>query len=207
MSLATNLQKLLTAHSISVMELARKTHIPQPVIHRLVNGNTPNPTVFTLSPIANFFSISINQLIDEVPLPQKIHLKEVVSIEHHKHNLKVDIVDWKYPVSVKARAKKDSNLYALNMKDYKYDVSDPRFSENTIITIDSCLLPINENYILIHKKASVYPYIAQFLKDKDGVFIKLLNQNFLVREISKDEKIIGVVIEAYTNYIQNRSNE
>ncbi len=46
-------------------ELARKIGVGQPVIHRLMTGVTDNPQVYTLQPIAEYFNISIEQLINE----------------------------------------------------------------------------------------------------------------------------------------------
>src|SRR5439155_6774459 len=53
---------------INESELARRTGIGQPVVHRICSGETDNPKVATLSPIANFFAISISQLIGDEPL-------------------------------------------------------------------------------------------------------------------------------------------
>ena len=63
------LKGLMAEVDINESELARRTGIGQPVVHRICSGETDNPKVATLSPIATFFAISISQLIGDEPLP------------------------------------------------------------------------------------------------------------------------------------------
>lgn len=57
------LSELMAKQGINSAELARRTGIGQPVIHRLMSGVTDNPQVYTLLPIATYFNITIEQLI------------------------------------------------------------------------------------------------------------------------------------------------
>ena len=67
-SMSTILKGLMAELGINESELARRTGIGQPVVHRICSGETDNPKVATLSPIATFFAISISQLIGDEPL-------------------------------------------------------------------------------------------------------------------------------------------
>src|SRR3990167_1621898 len=64
------LRNLMDELSLSESELSRRTQVGQPVIHRILSGETDNPRVATLSLIANYFSVSISQLIGDAPLPE-----------------------------------------------------------------------------------------------------------------------------------------
>ncbi len=63
--ISQNLSALMAEKGIKSAELARKIGVGQPVIHRLMTGVTDNPQVYTLQPIAEYFNISIEQLINE----------------------------------------------------------------------------------------------------------------------------------------------
>lgn len=67
-SLSTILSHLMSENRITSAELARRTGIGQPVIYRIMTGSTDNPQVLTLKPIAEFFKISIDQLLGISPL-------------------------------------------------------------------------------------------------------------------------------------------
>lgn len=62
-NLSSVLSQLMSEKGIKSAELARKTGVGQPVIYRLMTGITDNPQMLTLIPIANFFNISLDQLI------------------------------------------------------------------------------------------------------------------------------------------------
>lgn len=67
--LAQILKLLMAEQGLSESELARRTGIGQPVVHRMASGETDNPKVATLSPVANYFALSISQLIGDEALP------------------------------------------------------------------------------------------------------------------------------------------
>jgi len=62
-TLSVTLTYLMNKKGIKSAELARKTGVGQPVVHRLMTGVTENPQILTLKPIADFFQISIDQLL------------------------------------------------------------------------------------------------------------------------------------------------
>ena len=62
------LSSLMQAQKLSSSELARRTGVAQPIIYRLMNGNTCNPQILTVKPIADYFAITIDQLLGFSPL-------------------------------------------------------------------------------------------------------------------------------------------
>lgn len=62
-NLSTILSQLMSEKGLNSAQLARKTGIGQPVIYRIMTGVTDNPQILTLKPLADFFGISIDQLI------------------------------------------------------------------------------------------------------------------------------------------------
>lgn len=73
-SLSANLKVLMSLSKINASELARRTGIAQPIIHRLSTGQNTNPKLATIKPIARYFSVTVSQLIGEDPLPnEKAH--------------------------------------------------------------------------------------------------------------------------------------
>lgn len=64
--LSSILSHLMSKNNISSAELARKTGVGQPVIYRLMTGTTENPQIFTLKPIADFFGVTLDQLLGSI---------------------------------------------------------------------------------------------------------------------------------------------
>jgi transcriptional regulator with XRE-family HTH domain len=61
--------ELIDGRPISENELARRTDVPQPTIHRILTGESRYPTPKTLKPLADYFGVSMAQIWGEEPLP------------------------------------------------------------------------------------------------------------------------------------------
>lgn len=76
-NLSAILSHLMSEKGIKSAELARKTGVGQPVVYRLMTGATENPQVLTLKPIADFFGVSLDQLLGLTPLTPKKSLDNI----------------------------------------------------------------------------------------------------------------------------------
>lgn len=63
--ISENLKKLIEKYNLNTLELARRTGIGQPVIYRIMTGETDNPKIATVRTLADYFGISVNQLLGE----------------------------------------------------------------------------------------------------------------------------------------------
>lgn len=55
--------------NIGENELARRTKLHQPTIHRIKTGITKDPDTVTLQPLADYFGVDMAQMRGETPLP------------------------------------------------------------------------------------------------------------------------------------------
>jgi len=75
---------------IKSAELARKTGVAQPVISRLMTGVTNNPQILTIKPIADFFNVSLDQLLGMSPLDVRNHFNsgQLNDLNNKIHSMK-----------------------------------------------------------------------------------------------------------------------
>ena len=66
--LGKRLQYLMMKLGIDETFLSTQTHVAKANISRLKNDPASNPTLATLKPLADFFGITVSQLLGEVPL-------------------------------------------------------------------------------------------------------------------------------------------
>lgn len=64
-----NLRTLMDRQGLNETALARATGVPQPTVHRLLNADTHDPRDSTLRPLANYFSVTVEQLRTGLPNP------------------------------------------------------------------------------------------------------------------------------------------
>lgn len=88
-NLSAVLSHLMSEKGIKSAELARKTSVGQPVVYRLMTGVTDNPQIQTLKPLADFFGVSIDQLLGIKPLH---HQKTLDNISLHDINNKLTAI-------------------------------------------------------------------------------------------------------------------
>ncbi len=70
MELVAILKKLMHQHQLTVTQLAERSGVGQPVIHRLITGELSEPKLKTVQKLAVYFEVTLGQLAGMEPLPQ-----------------------------------------------------------------------------------------------------------------------------------------
>lgn len=208
-NLSTNLKALMAELHITESELARRTNVGQPVVHRIASGETDNPKVGTLSPIANFFAISISQLIGDEPLPAN-RLPGTYN-PGTQGWCQIPLLEWEHvtewPTGSSANGKPTrsvsidlnlgANAYALTVKD---TTMEPRFPEGTTIIVDPTVQPTDRDYAVVQVEGSKLPTFKQILIDGGSIYLKPLNPDFKTVHVDKGYKFLGVVVQARMDF-------
>lgn len=208
--LNTILKALMGEMRITESELARRTGIGQPVVHRIASGETDNPKVATLSPIANFFAVSISQLIGDEPLPENrlpgtynpgAHGWTQVPLLAWERVLEwPNLSDHSKPIqSISTDMNVSKNAYALTVRD---TTMEPRFPEGTIIILDPAIQPEDRDYAVVYVEGHKLPTFKQILIDGNSRYIKPLNPDFKPATLDKNYRFLGVMVQARMDFKQ-----
>jgi|GEM_PF-732050 len=200
------LRQLIDEHGITVTELARRTGLVQPVVYRMASGETINPKIDTLIPLAKYFKITIDQLVGQNP--------DVVIAQQLKMGseaIRLPILSWqeasRWPnITTKEKAQKyiytntvvSANSFALIIKD---SAMSPNFPEHSVIIVDNQITPKNKQFAVVHVKKRKESICRQVLLDGNDIYLKPLNPDFSVIQLKKfDEyQFIGAVVEVIVN--------
>jgi len=198
MNVGKILSGLMKEQKLTSAELARLTGIVQPVIYRMAAGETDNPKIGTLIPIANYFGISINQLIGLNEPSQN-----VFSSIGEKNN-KIPLLKWneisEFPAIgeeheyVSIDEKRSGSCFAVKIDG---PTMNPAFPDNCIAVFDSSLTAKHGDYILVSFKEQSKITLKQFLVDGEDLYLKPLNQDLKTVFINELSTIIikGILIE------------
>ncbi|MGB6977064.1 MAG: helix-turn-helix domain-containing protein [Gammaproteobacteria bacterium] len=210
--LALLLDKLMEKREITESELARRTGISQPVINRLLCGRNDNPKLTTLLPIANYFSLSLSELIGEAPLPEGFLSTTSSNLE--KPIVRVPVLNWEdvieWPKNKDNIKPIDTHVvnvsisvdgYALKLLDITMGLI---FPEGTLIIVDPSLQPIDRNLVIIHILGKKLPIFRQILFDMDKVYLKPFNSDLNITLLEKKYVILGVAVESINNLLQKK---
>jgi SOS-response transcriptional repressor LexA len=197
--LAIIIKSLMREKNISTTELARQINISQPVLHRLSTGETTNPQIATLIPIARFFSVTLDQLVGNTSQLNTPSWTTVPLLTWEQ------IINWLDQRSSMAPLTKcvSTNIPA-NKNNYAIQVNNsamlPRFSEGTLLIINPDYIPEDQDFIIVHSKGQKYACFKQLLTDGETSYLKSLNPDFQTIPLSKDHRILGTMVQARIDY-------
>ena len=194
--LQDNLIQLMRKTRKNMTDIHRQTGLPITTIQRVCKDTNANPTLASLIPIADFFSVSIAQLIGEEPLP------DAGSVHRHWRN--IPLIEWStaqfwphipfnnQPQNFIATELKISNhSYALIIHDDHHE----GFHRGSQLIVDPSLTSKHRDYVISQKKESSSASLKQVLLHEGDMYLKPTNPEFKTTLMDDNYKILGVVVQ------------
>lgn len=204
-NLATILSNLMKEHDISASELSRRTGIVQPVIYRMMTGETDNPKVTTLIPLAQYFNISIDQLVGTIAIAtnnkQKLHSGNISTLpiltwEQANQWPQIDVAMCNSFYTMTEEI--TPNAFALPMRGSSMQ---PQFQEGTVLIFEITTEPKDKDFALVLLKEQQELTFRQLYYDGNDIILKPLNSDFKIFHVAKNDCVIkGVLFAAYTKF-------
>ncbi len=198
------LNRLIAELGMSEAELARQIKIPLPTLNKITTGRVLDPKASTLIRIANYFNVTVDQLLGNAPLQTKnsCHLHYVPLIEWHEiENMQLEQLDYtnhknwisfenQYPIKVK-------NIFALKVVG---DAMSPCFDESTIVVIAQGSSVANKKCALIYLAEKKEFVLRQVFLDGKSMIAKPVNGIFNTMTVNEHDKVIGGVIHSIRSF-------
>jgi len=204
-----NITMLMAACDVGATELSQATGLPCSTISRLRSNTTDfSPNLCSLIPIAEFFCISLSQLIGEEPIssekygtfkPQRIrkfpipllNSETIASYLQNKNAANVPHINIDLAVSP------ESFAYSISG-----NAMEPQFPDNTIIIIDPEFTPENLDHVLVIPNGKKIPVFRQIFRDGEEAYLKTLNPTFneFIKMNNSSHEIIGVMVQAIRSF-------
>lgn len=192
------LSKLMEENHISLTVLHHNTGIPLPTLKRLQTDPQANPTIANLLPIANFFRISINQLLDDQSI--KGHSGYITD---QKNWIKVPIISWEESIHWPyAMTTEQTNFILTDIdcgeKSFALRVENNDwigFMQGSLLIINPDLKPEDKDYVIVYKKGQKQPTLRRFLIDEEKKYLKPLNLDFKTLPVDYSYCFLGVLVQ------------
>lgn len=219
-TLMTVLKLLLNHINLTPNALARELDLPAPTINRLVTGEVTDPRASTLTAIADYFGIRIDQLLGKEALngkfgehesgqslvtrpPLSIPILTLTEAADYEKYCKTS-TDWlrwqKQPHDNSYDGLKD--IFAVSIKNSLYE---PIFKNGSYIIVNPNISnPNNGDYVLVKFSVDSNVAIKKYIREGHNKYLYSLNPD--IKTIMLDENdccIIGVIIEAYISFKNN----
>ncbi len=198
------LKKLISSFdNISGAELAKRCGVPVSTINRILAGTVVDPKVSTLKPLADYFGITVDQLLGYASLPEKF--------DRYTQNLKptmaLPVLGLKNFESLNQKAQKwftwvsdkpgHDDTFALKVDTAEFE---PIFAKDSILIIEPAMLPPqDEDYVAIVFENNDIISIRKYKIDGTESYLVPINpqfKSFLCSE--KKFSFLGIISEAHT---------
>ena len=200
------LKRLMAKYdNFSGSELAKKTGLPISTVNRILAGTVSDPRVSTLKPLANYFGITVDQLLGYTALPEKYSNKNinlqpstvipVLSLKKFSNTVCEKPKEWFTWVTQKPDTYETVFALAVDTKELE-----PVFEKDTVLIIEPHMLPPqNGDYVAIQFEHDSYLSIKRYLIDGSDHYFLPMNSKLKALDINeRPYKMIGIVSEAHT---------
>lgn len=202
----TIIKELLAQEHINVTELARRIHLPQPTIHRLLTGKTEDPKLSTLCLIAEYFGVSLDQILGNTQLKNDnnnlkntsafsipiISWQDATNLEGMITNLTIN--NWDNWLMVDTEASPLS--FGLKSK----RSMEPRFPAGSILIIDPQISPADGDLVIVQYSNTNEATIRELVLDGPKHELLSILNNSIKDEFNNEIILLGVVIQTRFSY-------
>ena len=207
MGISANLKRLMDREKINASELGRNIKLAQPIIHRLLTGKNVNPKLATIRPIADYFDVTISQLIGEDLLilddqaGERAAWKQVPVLSWGDIS---PVVDGSRTVMISEQVSTDARV-----SDLAYAVVidttglEPHFPKGAKVVVEPKRRPTDSDFLVVITTEGGEPHIRQVVSDGADSYLKSLNPALSKMNMIRLEhayKVLGVVVQVKLYY-------
>jgi SOS-response transcriptional repressor LexA len=210
--LRDNLIKLMRRCRVKVSELHKTTGVPLTTLKRMKNDVNSNPTLSSIIPVANFFGLTIDQLVGIVPLPSDKLLGTYQEKRGYWINVPIiqweEVIDWPQinintysVISTDAEIARESFALIIETSDLT------GFLANSILIIDPQAKPEHGDYIIAIKEGEKTTSLKQLLVHEGEAYLKPVNPHYKTVSLDMSYKILGLVVQVKWNIERFKQQE
>jgi transcriptional regulator with XRE-family HTH domain len=204
LSIKDILQELVSKVGISEAELARKIKIPIATFNKIKNGKITDPRSSTLKIIANYFGLTVDQLLGYAPITTNIDSTilyvPVLSLENI---IKTDTSKLTY-ANHKDWVSFNPQLQIANHKIIAIQTNGeamlPFFDNDTLAIVDCEQIGQSNQYVLAYIKSRDEIILRQLLCDGNFRVLKPLNSSFSIINLTDEDRVLGVVVHSIRSF-------
>jgi SOS-response transcriptional repressor LexA len=200
--LTNTLHRLMDEKKITEAELARRTNIPQPTLHKILSGKTGDPRASTLKSLADFFGVTIDMLLTgsktalAVTTTANSTKTQSVAIISWSDCLKagkllqtLTSTNWERWVTTEHTS---TNAYALSSK----PSMEPRLPKGSVLIIDHDITPEDGDLVVTHFPGTSEATLRELSLDGPSKLLAPICKNLAPDILSPDIKILGVLVRS-----------
>lgn len=204
------LKHLMFKKELKSAELARLTGLPQPTVHRIVEGDSTRPHQSSLEALAKFFDLSLEQLKGMEPIPDLTPQQQPSNdLPEGWHKIPVynwdDVANFAKSNKTQVQPGRASTLTNGDVNDagFLVELTDesmfPQFPSGTEIIINTEYEPMDREMVVVYLKRHDKAFFRMMIFNGGERFVRPLNPDLMPIGMEKldpnEDIIVGVFVE------------
>ncbi|OGT39000.1 MAG: hypothetical protein A3E81_05660 [Gammaproteobacteria bacterium RIFCSPHIGHO2_12_FULL_36_30] len=210
-SLMNVVKQLLACADLTANGLAKLLKLPTPTVHRLATGEVEDPRISTLILIADYFGVTIDQLMGRKKLEKHFYSKNIN--QNFRLPFSIPLLTLRDACKFRTHLQNpphwfcwqsntdyddDEKIFAVKIQNNLYD---PLFAQNTVLIINPENAAKNGDYVLVNFDDDAAPVLKRYMSEGKNKYFCTINDELKTTPYNQKEMImVGVVIEAYRNF-------
>lgn len=201
--LVENLQLLMHEHRINEAELARRTGIPQPTLHKILAGKTTDPRISTLQQLSSYFEISLDALYSYDVLQNKKAVSTGKSIPiiswsdcTKANNPGQGLTPNNWDEWVIVDKSKNEHSYALISR----ACMEPHFPRGTTLIIDPTIKPSDGDLVIVQYPDTQDATLRELSLDGPDKLLLSPYKKSDPEQLTDSIRILGTVVQSRFSY-------
>ena len=202
------MKQLMHVANITEAKLARALDMPQGTVNRLLLGFSEDPRIATVQPIADFFGVSMEQLIGKEPLYLGKHLEQDTDEDggFRYKTTSLPILEWEHVqdwVNLQEKLLEKIELDWITTERHVTEGSYALLSKPFLNTI----IPANTPFVVDRHRKGTHGQLAIILNENGVATARRIYEDgdkrylaplccHLPAETAEKHSIVGVVVEA-----------
>ena len=200
MLLVTNLQSLMQAEALSETELARRTAIPQPTLHKILAGKTEDPRISTLQSLAGYFGVSVDDFFSDTallkkqanPLPAVKSIPLISWEECLKPNPTAALNSVNHTQWIVVEHVATEGAYVLTSR----PSMEPRFPKGTLFIVAPHVQPADGDLVVVHYPNTTEAALREFSVDGPHRLLESVNHNTTADPLTDKIQILATILQS-----------
>lgn len=194
--LSDNLNLLMAKSRLNSSELARQTGLPATTIKRIRNNEHTNPTLSTLVPIANYFSVTLNDLLKHEGSPAPV-LKlasggvRTLPLLSWQSCLQFSEIELMPKLTITTERRVSEKAFALEMDNNDIAL----FPQHARLIVEPEIPPESGDYVLVANLKQKMASLRRFIIEIDNTYLQPLIAGLNAIVLTSEYKILGVIIQ------------
>lgn len=214
--LKTVLRQLMSCSGLSANALAKHLDLPPPTVNRLITGEVQDPRLSTLTGIANYFGVSLDQLVGRLELekpfkntnseiqlvarpPMSIPILTIAQAVNYQKFISApdNWLPWQSQSTKQEDIKKD-RIFAVAIRNNLYE---PLFAQGSYLIVNPAITLSSGDYILLNFGNDPVSVIKKYVAEGNYKYLYSLKPDMKTIAYNVNEcTILGVITELYMNF-------